>query len=89
MLEYSLYIDILFVKDEYRNEGLGSKLLAHVEKIAQSKGCTLLHLDTFDVQAKDFYIKHGFEIFGVLENCPERHNRYYMKKSFCGGARRN
>ena len=31
-------------------------------------------------QAKDFYIKHGYEVFGVLDDCPKGHKRYYMKK---------
>lgn len=38
-------------------------------------------LDTFDFQAKNFYIKQGYEIFGILDNCPEGHKRYYMKKN--------
>ncbi|PPE03578.1 hypothetical protein HCUR_00960 [Holospora curviuscula] len=25
---------------------------------------------TFDFQVKDFYLKQGYEIFGVLEDCP-------------------
>lgn len=44
-------------------------------------GCYLVHLDTFDFQAKDFYLKHGYEIFGVLADCPKEHNRYFMKKN--------
>ena len=76
-----LYIDALWVQDEHRKEGLGSKLLKEVEKIAKEKGCHLIHLDTFDFQAKDFYIKYGYEIFGVLNDCPQEHSRYFMKKS--------
>lgn len=76
-----LFIDVLWVKEEYRKDGYGSKLLNEVEKIAKEEGCHLIHLDTFDFQAKDFYIKHGYEIFGILENCPLGHKRYYMKKS--------
>lgn len=76
-----LYIDILWVKEEYRQEGYGSALLNEVEKIVKEKGCKLIHLDTFDFQAKDFYIKHGYEIFGVLEDCPIEHKRYYLKKN--------
>jgi len=76
-----LYVDVLWVKEEFRDEGYGSSLLIEVENIAKEKGCKLIHLDTFDFQAKDFYIKHGFEIFGVLENCPIEHKRYYMKKN--------
>jgi GNAT superfamily N-acetyltransferase len=76
-----LYIDILWVKEEFRKYGYGSALLNEVEKIAKEKGCKLIHLDTFDFQARDFYIKHGYEVFGVLDDCPIEHKRYYMKKS--------
>lgn len=76
-----LYIDILWVKEEFRKEGYGSTLLNEAEKIAKEKGCKLIHLDTFDFQAKDFYLKHGYEIFGVLDDCPMEHKRYYMKKN--------
>ena len=76
-----LYIDALWVQDEHRKEGLGSKLLKEVEKIAKEKGCDLIHLDTFDFQAKDFYIKYGYEIFGILDECPKEHARYFIKKS--------
>jgi GNAT superfamily N-acetyltransferase len=76
-----LYVDVLWVKEEYRKEGYGSLLLHEVEKTAKDKGCNLIHLDTFDFQAKDFYLKHGYEIFGVLDNCPMEHKRYYMKKN--------
>ncbi|MDI9209282.1 GNAT family N-acetyltransferase [Clostridium butyricum] len=75
-----LYIDVLWVKEEYRKEGLGSKILNEIEKVAKDKGCYLIHLDTFDFQAKDFYIKHGYDIFGILDECPQRHKRYFMKK---------
>lgn len=74
------YVELLWVDERYRGMGLGSKLLAEVERTAVEAGCTLIHLDTFDFQAKDFYLRHGYEIFGVLEDCPEGHCRYYLKK---------
>lgn len=76
-----LYIDVLWVKEEYRRDGLGSKLLKEIENIAIEKGCHLIHLDTFDFQAKDFYIRHGYEVFGILDECPEGHKRYFLKKN--------
>lgn len=75
-----LFVDILAVDEKYYKNGLGSKLLNHVENEAKKLGTTLAHLDTFDFQAKDFYIKHGYEVFGVLDDCPKGHKRYYMKK---------
>ena len=75
-----IYIDILWIDEMYRKQGLGSKMLEEIERIALEEGCHLIHLDTFDFQAKDFYIKHGYEVFGVLEDCPKEHCRYYLKK---------
>lgn len=76
-----LYIDALWVEEKHRKEGLGLELLREVEQTAKEKGCYLIHLDTFDFQAKDFYIKYGYEIFGTLDECPQGHKRYFMKKN--------
>ncbi len=56
------------------------RLLGEIENIAAGEGCSLIHPDTFDFQAKDFYIKPGYEVFGILDGCPEGHCRYYLKK---------
>ena len=76
-----LYIEVLFVKESHRHKGFGSVLLQKVEQEAKEMGSTLVHLDTFDFQALDFYLKNGYEIFGVLDDCPKDHKRYYLKKS--------
>ena len=70
----------LFVDENYRHKGLGSLLLNKVEAESKALGARLIHLDTFDFQAKDFYLKYGYEIFGVLEECPPGYKRYYMRK---------
>lgn len=75
-----MYIDILWVDKSYRNSGIGSNLLKYVEDIAKDKGGYMIHLDTFDFQAKEFYLKYGYEIFGELRNCPENHSRFYLQK---------
>jgi hypothetical protein len=31
-------------------------------------------------QAKDFYLKHEYEVLGILDDCPKGHKRYYMEK---------
>lgn len=75
-----MYVDILWVDENHRGERLGSRLLREMEQVAIEQNCTLIHLDTFDFQAKDFYLKHGYELFGTLEGCPQGHCRYYLKK---------
>ena len=77
-----LYIDILYVEDAHRGKGYGKLLLDKAESEARQLDGYMSHLDTFDWQAKEFYEHLGYEVFGILENCPRGHNRYYMKKVF-------
>jgi N-acetylglutamate synthase-like GNAT family acetyltransferase len=79
-LEECLFISMLFIDEDKRKQGFGSILLKTIEEQARSMKIRLIHLDTFDFQAKDFYLKHGYEIFGVLNDCPKGHKRFYMKK---------
>jgi GNAT superfamily N-acetyltransferase len=73
-------VSILYVDVAFRGMGYGKLLLEKTENEARELGGYMAHLDTFDFQAKDFYERLGYEVFGVLENCPRGHNRYYLKK---------
>lgn len=75
-----LFIDEIFVSEAYRHHKLGSFLIKKVEDEDRELGATLSHTDTFSFQAKDFYLKHGYVIFGELVDCPPGHIRYYLKK---------
>ena len=77
-----MYVDILYVDSSHRGKGYGKLLLEKAESQANSLGGYMSHLDTFDWQAKEFYEHLGYKVFGILENCPRDHNRYYMKKEF-------
>ncbi|TCP69736.1 GNAT family N-acetyltransferase [Baia soyae] len=77
--ESCLFITVFWIDEKDRRGGLGSNLLRHMEGDAREKGCRMAHLDTFDFQAKDFYLKNGYEIFGILDY-PGQHTRYYLKK---------
>ncbi len=77
-----LYIETMWIEEKYRRQGFGTKLMKKVEEAAVAEGCYLAHLDTFDFQARDFYLKLGYEVFGELENCPPGHKRYYLRKYF-------
>jgi len=75
-----LSIDVLWVKEEYRGKGYGSQLMKAVEEEAKGKGAKLSRVETFEFQAKGFYEKLGYEVFGVLENCPEGYKDYSLAK---------
>ncbi len=78
---FAFFVHILWVSEELRGQGYGSKLLEEAEAIAREKGCGLIHLDTWNFQAPEFYKKHGFEVFGILEGFPEGFKRYFLRKS--------
>ncbi len=73
-------IDALWIDENYRGKGLATNLLEMVENKALEKNCRIAQLDTFDFQAKDFYEKLDYSVFGTIENIPQGHNHYYMKK---------
>ncbi|MCL2559864.1 MAG: GNAT family N-acetyltransferase [Turicibacter sp.] len=75
-----LYIDILWVKETCRGKGYGSLLVNAVEKEAREKGAKLSRVETLEFQAKEFYEKLGYQVFGVLEDCPEGYKDYALSK---------
>ena len=75
-----LEIKILWVDEQHRGKGLGKKLLMQAETQAKSLGATIAMLDTFNFQAKDFYLANGYQIAGSINGFPEGHERYYFYK---------
>lgn len=75
-----LNIDILFVEAAQRNSGFGRALVQRAIEIARARGCIGAMLDTFDFQARGFYEKQGFSVFGELANMPPGHVRYWMRR---------
>jgi ribosomal protein S18 acetylase RimI-like enzyme len=74
------YIDLLWVDNEIRGKGLGSKLLNQFESKARELDCIMIHLDTFDFQAPSFYEKNGYQLYGTLIDNPIGHKRFYYNK---------
>ena len=77
----SVYVDILWVDEKHRGFDYGTLLLKHVETQAKNLGAMMIHLDTYDFQAKGFYLKCGYEEYALLEDSPSTgHKRFYLKK---------
>jgi GNAT superfamily N-acetyltransferase len=75
-----LYIDLMWMKEELRGSGYGSRLLTLAEDEAQKRGAKHAYLDTFSFQAPGFYQKHGYQVFGELKDFPPGCQRYFMTK---------
>jgi GNAT superfamily N-acetyltransferase len=81
LLGNCLSVDILWVNEKFRKQGHASNLMQTIEMAAIQLGSRLSMVDTFDFQALGFYQNVGYEIFGVLDDCPCLGNkRYYLKK---------
>ena len=70
----------LFVPEALRGQGLGRALIGRAEDFAREQGMVGVWLDTFDFQARGFYEKLGFSVFGTLEDHPVGGRRFFLKK---------
>jgi GNAT superfamily N-acetyltransferase len=75
-----LYISTLWVSENVRSGGYGSKLMKQIEDEAIKRGCANAYLDTFSFQALEFYKKLGYTVFGMLEDFPKGHQRCFLRK---------
>jgi len=79
-----LLVNILWVTEELRGQGFGARLMAEAETIARSRGCHGAWLDTSSARAERFYIRLGYNSFGVLTNGPgeqpQEHRRAFLTK---------
>ena len=76
-----MYVDILWVREDHRQNGIGSRLLAEAEAEALRRGCHHVHLDTMSWQAPEFYKKHGYDVIGILPDVPKGNQKYLMMKT--------
>ena len=63
----SMMIKVLWLAEEYRNQGYGTKLMRMAEDWARQKNAQILWLDTYSFLAPRFYEKLGFEQFGFIQ----------------------
>ena len=75
-----LEIEYLFVREELRGQGIGSKLLQRAENEAKNRNCRFAFVNTYQFQAPDFYLSHGYKEVFALQDYPYTGQRYYYQK---------
>lgn len=75
-----LSIELLWLDETARGGGVGTTLLLDAEAFALHCGFSRSRVVTTSFQARPFYEKLGYEVYGVLEDCPEGHTSCYLKK---------
>ena len=73
-------LDILWVDEKYRGQGLGSALIREAEKAARERNCYAMLLGTYDFQALPLYKKHGYMLCATIKDWPKGHENYTLMK---------
>lgn len=77
----TVYIEILWVESNLQKQGYGTKLLDALEQEAIKNGCRFITVDSYDFQAKEFYLKKGYERIGELKDYWLGHSKIFLKKN--------
>src|SRR6266581_2338097 len=75
-----LFIDLFFLPDNLRGDGLGSRLLRLAEDEARQRSCIGAVLYTINFQAPGFYERHGYRVLGTVPCLPPGTSRIFMTK---------
>jgi len=73
-------VEFLWVAEERRGRGLGSRLLVAAEREARARGCGSIVLDTHEFQAPGFYRAHGYLLVGTTYETPRGHRQFLFQK---------
>ncbi len=75
-----LSVELFFLPPNLRGLGLGTEVMQRAEEEARRRGCHSAWLDTFGFQARGFYERLGYTVFGQLDPYPTGFVRYFMRK---------
>ena len=73
-------VALLWVREDKRGEGLGSRLLRAAEDHARAAGCAQMVIRTHSFQAPEFYRGHGYVEAGAVNDYPRGHRFYLLVK---------
>src|SRR5262249_52512990 len=75
-----LKIEYLWVHEELRGQGYGSRMMLAAEQEAIRRDCHLAVVDTHSFQAPHFYPKLGYVRCGLVEDWPAGHTDTTFRK---------
>lgn len=76
-----VFVDTLWVADSARGQGYGQRIMQAVESYAAQRGAAGIYLFTTDFQARPFYERCTYHLFGKNANRPRDHHTYYFYKT--------
>ena len=75
-----LYVSTVFVDEEYRRKGIGTRMIREMEKRAASMGVNAIRLDTFNWQGKEFYEALGYQCVGQYTHEEDGYSESFFLK---------
>jgi ribosomal protein S18 acetylase RimI-like enzyme len=75
-----MHVKILWIDPALRGQDWGTRLMDQAEAYARERGAHSVELDTHSFQARPFYEARGYEVFGTLDNYPDAHKKFYLRK---------
>jgi GNAT superfamily N-acetyltransferase len=70
----------LWVDEQLRGNGIGSRLLKLFEERASMRGCCTYYLETFSFQSPEFYRSLGYNVALEIKGFPDGIIKYVMVK---------
>lgn len=78
-----VHIGELIILEQYREKGIGRKLLERVEKYFANSGFECITLSTYGFQAPEFYKRCGYEVEFIRDNKKNpKLTKYFLIKYF-------
>ena len=74
------YLDNIWVKEEFRSKGIGTRLHEAIIACAKQSACKRIQLNTLNEKAVEFYVGLSYETLAVIEGYVDGFNLYYMAR---------
>jgi GNAT superfamily N-acetyltransferase len=74
-------VALIWVRDDKRGGGVGSRLLTAFEEKAASLGCRQMVIRTHSFQAPGFYRKHGYVEVAAVDDYPAGYAYHLFRKA--------
>jgi GNAT superfamily N-acetyltransferase len=79
-----LNIELLWVDQSLRGDGIGARLLGAAEELARARGCTRVRVTT--AQGAAYFTARGFSLTGRLRSFPEGVELFALEKALVSEA---
>ncbi|MBC8073616.1 MAG: GNAT family N-acetyltransferase [Deltaproteobacteria bacterium] len=77
----SCEVQLLWVREDVRGQGHGTRVLAAVEAEARARGCTKVHLDALSFGASAFYRRLGYREVHTIRGLARGISKHYLEKA--------